>query len=175
MTADPASSVQRAVERARARPRRPVDRTPRILVAEDDDEMRQLIVEALSRDGYDVREAVDGGRLLVEITAQLQNPETEVDLIITDIRMPVCTGFDIIKGLRDAHCDTPVIVMTAFGDDRTRTQAAELDAILFDKPFTLDDLRTAIVNLVPRDHTFDTTAEGIGESTDDASPDAKRS
>ena len=122
---------------------------PRVLVAEDDVEMRRLLVEALRADGYDVREAADGGRLLVEITAQYAHPELEVDLIVSDIRMPVCTGLEILRGLRTAHWLTPVILMTAFGDDDTRADAESLGAILFDKPFAIDDLRTAVMNLVP--------------------------
>ncbi len=49
----------------------PAHSPPRILVAEDDPEMRRLVVEALREDGYDVLEARDGGRLLVELAREL--------------------------------------------------------------------------------------------------------
>jgi CheY-like chemotaxis protein len=125
----------------------------RILVAEDDAEMRRLVTDALRDDGYEVVELTDGGRLLVDIAARLKaEPDGEdIDLIVSDIRMPICTGMQILEALRQAHWRTPVILMTAFGDDATRRQAEGLRAVLFDKPFDLDDLRTAVANMLPTD------------------------
>ncbi len=130
-------------------PERDLNRRPRILVAEDDIEMRRLVVGALRKDGYEVEEAADGGRMLVKIAAQYTRPDEAIDLIISDIRMPVSSGLQILKGLRDAHWRVPVILMTAFGDDETRSRAEDLGAVLFDKPFALDDLRAAVNNLLP--------------------------
>jgi DNA-binding response OmpR family regulator len=122
---------------------------PRVVVAEDDDEMRLLIVSALRRDGYEVQEAADGGRLLSLLSAPAGAPGMALDLIVADIRMPVCNGLKVLETLRKMHWTVPVILMTAFGDDETRAEAALLGAILFDKPFAMDDLRTAVVNLLP--------------------------
>jgi CheY-like chemotaxis protein len=124
-----------------------------VLVADDDEEMRSLVVEALREDGYQVVQAVDGGRLLVEIAEclKLGGGTGSVDLIVSDIRMPVCSGLQILSALRDAHWRTPVILMTAFGDAATRRHAESLAAVLFDKPFDMDDLRTAVANMLPRD------------------------
>jgi CheY-like chemotaxis protein len=125
----------------------------RVLLAEDDAEMRSVVADALRGDGYDVVELVDGGRLLVDIAARLKSGDggDTLDLIVSDIRMPVCTGLQILSALRDAHWHTPVILMTAFGDETTRRHAESLSAVLFDKPFDIDDLRTAVTNLLPRD------------------------
>jgi DNA-binding response OmpR family regulator len=125
----------------------------RILLAEDDSEMRSLVADALRADGHEVVELADGGRLLVDIAARLKKGDGDdsLDLIVSDIRMPICTGLQILTALRDAHWHTPVILMTAFGDDATRRHAESLSAILFDKPFDLDDLRTAVANLLPRE------------------------
>jgi DNA-binding response OmpR family regulator len=112
--------------------------------------MRRLVAEALRDDGLEVLEAPDGGRLLVRVAAHCVDADAAVDLIISDIRMPICTGLEIVKGLRDAHRTVPVILMTAFGDDETREKAGALGAILFDKPFAIDDLRTAVWNLLPQ-------------------------
>ena len=122
---------------------------PRILLAEDDTEMRRLVTEVLQRDGYEVREAADGGRLLVQVTAQYREAGADIDLIISDNRMPICTGLQILQGLRDVLCAVPMILMTAFIDDRTRATAEALGAIVFDKPFDIDDLRTAVQNVLP--------------------------
>ncbi|HEY5243896.1 MAG TPA: response regulator [Polyangiaceae bacterium] len=125
----------------------------RILLAEDDADMRSVVADALRGDGYDVVELADGGRLLVNIAARLKDGTAgdSLDLIVSDIRMPICSGLQILSALRDAHWHTPVILMTAFGDDATRRHAESLSAVLFDKPFDLDDLRTAVANLLPRD------------------------
>ncbi len=106
--------------------------------------MLRVVKDWLSADGYDVREASDGGRLLIAMTAHLREPDEAIDLVISDIRMPVCTGMEILEGLRLAHRRIPVILMTAFGDDETRATAQRLGAILLDKPFALEDLREAV-------------------------------
>ena len=128
---------------------RPHHNPPKVLVAEDDDAMRALIVDALWRDGYDVRSVGDGGDLIAEMAEQVSFPESGFDLVISDLRMPIAGGLQILQALRRADCNVAMIVMTAFGDDETRVTAERLGALFFDKPFSLDDLRTAVMNLVP--------------------------
>jgi DNA-binding response OmpR family regulator len=130
-----------------------VPAVPCILLAEDDDAMRDLIAATLREDGYEVTEVRDGGRLLVQLGNKYlstQRPWESFDLIVSDIRMPVCSGLRIVEALRRAGWPTPMILMTAFGDEQTRMQAADLRAVLFDKPFDLDDLRSAVVRLLMR-------------------------
>jgi DNA-binding response OmpR family regulator len=123
---------------------------PRVLVADDDAEMRHLVAESLRRDDYEVIEEPDGGRLLVRVAAiySFQGTMTPFDLIVSDIRMPVCSGLAIVKGLREAHWNTPVILMTAFGDEETRALAHALGAVLFDKPFQMGALRAVVRTLL---------------------------
>jgi DNA-binding NtrC family response regulator len=122
----------------------------RVLLAEDDADMRSLVACALRSDGYEVLEAEDGGRLLVAITDAYADGtgRDAFDLVISDVRMPVASGIAVLESLRRANWKTPVILMTAFGDDATRRRAEALGAILFDKPFDVDDLRTIALNLV---------------------------
>jgi CheY-like chemotaxis protein len=136
----------------RARVAPPVHAPPRVLVAEDDADMRRLVVETLRKDGYEVVEAPDGGRLLVKLAREygMQGVEVATDLVVSDIRMPVCTGMQILEQLRAVRWHVPIILMTAFGDAATRERAAALGAVLFDKPFDLDDLRTAVAALLQR-------------------------
>jgi DNA-binding response OmpR family regulator len=122
----------------------------RVLLAEDDAEMRALVASALRQDGYEIIEVSDGGRMLVQLASAYgagQRRES-YDLLISDIRMPVCSGLQILESLRSAHWTTPAILMTAFGDDRTRKRASGLGALLFAKPFDVDDLRTAVMHLL---------------------------
>ena len=114
----------------------------RIILAEDDHEMRDMLATSLRKDGYDVTLAKDGGELLEHLAFQ------RFDIVISDIRMPVCSGMSVLEGLRDGRWSVPVILMTAFGDAETRARAESKDALFFDKPFDVDDLRTAVMNLV---------------------------
>jgi CheY-like chemotaxis protein len=150
MTASRPPSTE--LERDQGRDRYGTHEPKRVLVAEDDREMRRLIVDALRKDGYEVVEVPDGGRMLVRITDEcFRATSPTIDLIVSDVRMPICSGLEIVRAIRDSGWTVPVILMTAFGDDETRDRAAEMDAVLFDKPFDLDDLRTAVFSLVPPD------------------------
>jgi DNA-binding response OmpR family regulator len=130
----------------------PVHDPPRILVAEDDTDMRWLVVEALRKDGYEVIAVSDGGRLLVTLAHEFEdrNGSGLPDLLVSDLRMPICSGMHILEQLRAANWRIPVVLMTAFGDTATRERARKLGAWLFDKPFDLDDLRTAVASLLRR-------------------------
>ena len=116
----------------------------RVLVAEDDAEMRRIVTTALRGAGYEVREAADGSQLLTQILAQEMAPGAHVDLIVSDIRMPEWNGLLVLEALRDERWGIPVILMTAFGDEPTRVSARELGAVLLDKPFAIDDLLSAV-------------------------------
>src|SRR5687767_10513295 len=92
---------------------------PRVLVAEDQPEMRELIATMLRREGYVVTEAKDGSDLLDILIDTLDNkinPDIPA-LIVTDIWMPGCTGLEVLSRLRRFAWRTRVIVITAFGDE----------------------------------------------------------
>lgn len=119
----------------------------RIVVAEDDPQMLLVIVETLRADGHAVDYVRDGERLLMKL-ARHTDPQP-VDLIVSDIRMPRCTGLELVVALRARGLAIPVVLMTAFGDDETRSRAERLGVLLLDKPFTLAELSTAVARLVP--------------------------
>jgi len=124
----------------------------RVLVAEDDLEMRRLVVEALRKDGHEVHEAADGGRLLVYLAEAFERDSMlgDIDVVVCDVRMPVCSGLDLLEKLVEARWRVPFILMTAFGDDDTRRHAESLGAVYFDKPLALADLRAAVTRLADR-------------------------
>lgn len=122
----------------------------RVLVADDDVEMRRLVADAMRKDGHEVVEASEGCMLLAQAMSAHDGPENQFDLLISDIRMPVFNGLAVLDLLRKKEWTVPVILMTAFGDDETRARAVGLGAILFDKPFSIDDLRATVRKLLAR-------------------------
>jgi DNA-binding NtrC family response regulator len=124
---------------------------PRVLLAEDDAEMRHMLAAALRRDGCDVVEVCDGRELLHWLTAhRLQDhPDEGLDLLISDVRLPGRGGLDVLAAMRWADWRVPVVLMTGFGDAAAHAEARRLGAsAMFDKPFDLDDFRTIVWNLL---------------------------
>lgn len=126
--------------------------TPRrVLVADDDVDMRRLVSHALKKDGCEVIEVADGAELLDYVGSSLlkENHVVRPDIIISDIRMPGFNGLQILAGLRKARWETPIILMTALDDQKTYADAARLGAAaLFQKPFDTNHLRRAVRELV---------------------------
>ena len=115
--------------------------------------MRHLMASALRKDGYEIIEAKNGDQLFDLLMTQLRRPVATrpVELIISDLRMPGLTGLEVLAQLRESDWATPFILITAFGGAEVHDRALrEGAAAVFDKPFDMDDLRTAVVNLVGR-------------------------
>src|ERR1700750_2201834 len=83
------------------------ERTPRVLVVEDDDAIAQVLQRSLRMEGYDVRIAGDGVTALDEAHAFLP------DLMILDLGLPGLDGVDVATTLRQGGDDTPILVLTA--------------------------------------------------------------
>lgn len=124
---------------------------PRVFIAEDDQEMRELIVFGLSQAGYDAIGVESGARLLDLLAPCITRDGLfSVDMIITDIRMPGPSGLRVVAMLREYDQLTPIIVMTAFGGEATRAEALRLGATtVLDKPLDLDDLCEIVRRLAP--------------------------
>ena len=111
-------------------------RVRRVVIADDDPDMRMVLRELLEGLGVEVVEAVNGGDLAV-----LLADGRPLDLLITDVRMPWATGMQVSTAARHAGMTMPVIVITAFGDDRLRDAVDHLGrATLLSKPFRPEDL-----------------------------------
>jgi len=114
----------------------------KVLLAEDDAEMRDLLTLALRGAGLQVCECSDGAELLTQLDPIVSGVgKVEWDLVISDNRMPGVLGLEIFAGLRRLADAPPLILITAFGDTETHALARELGvAAVFDKPFDIDDL-----------------------------------
>ncbi|MFQ5991997.1 MAG: response regulator [Nitrospiraceae bacterium] len=115
---------------------------PLILLVEDDSEMRRLLRDELSDLGCKILEAEDGDEALKRIK------DSPPDLILTDLRMPA-GELDYLDRVRAVAPACPVILMTAFGDARTKEEAFKSGvAAYFDKPVRMSDLRAAVAALL---------------------------
>jgi DNA-binding NtrC family response regulator len=107
----------------------------RILVVDDDGEMRALLAEVLREAGYDVKEAVNGAEALIRLRAE---PFTA---IVLDKNMPGLSGLDLLPGMRVICPGTPIVLITAFGDVGTYVDAIERGACAYlFKPFRMEEL-----------------------------------
>jgi CheY-like chemotaxis protein len=115
-------------------------RRPRVVIAEDDDDMRRVLCELVSGLGAQVAEASSGGDLVLLLT-----DDQPVDLLITDVRMPWMTGFQVALSARNSGFGVPIIIVTAFPDDVIRAQVDNLGgAVLLAKPFRPDELLSLV-------------------------------
>ncbi len=109
----------------------------RILIAEDDDNVRRFVAQALTLAGHETHEASDGG-LAVEIMSE---QEGRFDLLLSDIKMPVMDGIALSLDVGARFPNVKILLMTGFADQRERAHG--LDALIYDvitKPFSLDML-----------------------------------
>lgn len=122
---------------------------PHILLVEDDDVMREMVAEALRREGYQVTECEDAFPwlrfCLREVSPRSMGvPSNRYDVVVSDIRMPGISGLDVLKFLKDIGCELccpATIFITAFGDENTHRIARELGAAaVLDKPFAIKEL-----------------------------------
>ena len=106
-----------------------------ILIAEDEEVLRESLAELLAEEGYDVAQAPDGQ------TAYELVMDQPVDLIISDIRMPGMDGMTLLQRLRQLAPETPVIMLTAYGTVQNAVAALTAGASDFLlKPIEFDDL-----------------------------------
>ena len=109
----------------------------RILLAEDDDNVREFVLRALMHAGHEVVEASDGGLASEIVVAE----EGRFDLLLSDIKMPVMDGIALALSVAASHPGLTIVLMTGFADQRERAHG--LDQLIYDvipKPFTLQAL-----------------------------------
>jgi len=117
----------------------------RIMIIEDDEEMRSLLKDFFEEEGFETDSVSNG------VDALRMFSEDHFDLVITDIRMPGLTGLDILPRIRRLKPETPIIVMTAYGSEDVRRRAFERGATTYlEKPIQMSKLRTVIREMVSR-------------------------
>ena len=119
----------------------------RLLIAEDNDDMRELLGETLTEAGYETVLAADGAEAL----ARLRQEQEYFDLVITDVMMPGVKGPDILEVIRATRAETPVIVITAYGSVEQAVELVKTGAFQYlTKPFEVDELLSMVQEALER-------------------------
>ena len=126
--------------------------TKRILIADDEEDMRQFVVAVLEDDGYEFILATDGQEAVAKAR------EAKPDLVVMDVQMPRKDGFAALYELRrdPATADIPVILLTGvaektgvkFSSETVEEYMGERPDAFFDKPADPADLREAVRRLL---------------------------
>jgi signal transduction histidine kinase/CheY-like chemotaxis protein len=125
-SAEEAGGVERAAPRVGS-----------VLVIDDDTEVRELVSDALTAEGHAVTTAGGGREGLMHLQTM------RYDLVITDLGMPDLNGWEVARAVKVSRPDTPVLLLTGWGDVVDPTAARGVDAIVR-KPFDVKALATAV-------------------------------
>ena len=109
--------------------------TPRVMIVDDDAEMRALLRDALEREGFRVHEHSAAEGLMPLIASWAPH------VVVLDKVMAGSSGLDVLRQLRRDHPGTPVVLVTAFGGSEVEAEARKLGAAYYmDKPFRVTRL-----------------------------------
>ncbi|KPG70636.1 response regulator transcription factor [Enterococcus sp. RIT-PI-f] len=116
-----------------------------IMVVEDDENIKKLMVMYLNREGYQVIEANDGSAALKMLA------HTNIDLMVSDIAMPSIDGYSLTQSIRDAHYDFPIMMVTAKErfEDKKRGFLSGADDYMV-KPIDLEEMVLRVSALLRR-------------------------
>ncbi len=131
----------------------------KILIAEDDRELRRLFAHVLIKNGYTVKEVTNGKEALDAIDGDYY------DLIISDIMMPVMDGYQLVRMLRDAGNNTPVMMITAkdaFDDMRLGFLSGSDDYMI--KPVNVNEMVLRVQALLRRAQMINERRQTIGDT-----------
>jgi CheY-like chemotaxis protein len=118
----------------------------RVLVGDDNEQMRRLIVELLLADGHEVRQAANAGEVLEQVS------RSRPDLVILDVQMPGGGGIEALREIRSdpANADLPVLLLSGSVDlnvDLATDVGADAQ---LPKPFRIDEFRETVAGLLSR-------------------------
>ena len=120
-----------------------------ILVVDDEELIRNLVVTFLSRLGHSCFTAIDGTDALNKMK------ENKIDVVITDVKMPNMDGMMLISEISKQYPECPVMVMTAFDEEYSAGTAISLGAREFiKKPFSLDEFAIRLHKMINDSETL---------------------
>ncbi|WP_324603687.1 response regulator [Paenibacillus curdlanolyticus] len=127
----------------------------KVLIVDDQNGIRVLLMEVFSSEGYSTFQA-SNGKLALEIVRQ-EKP----DLVLLDMKIPGMDGLEILRHIKTIDVDIKVIMMTAYGELDIIKEATDLGALMhFTKPFDIDEMRLAVNSQLRGDQTNNRYAIG---------------
>lgn len=133
----------------------------RVLIIDDEAEIRRNLTVGLTQEDYTVVACPDGLSAIHELN-QARDKGIAYNYLITDIFMPDIDGLKILKVIKNQYPDLPVLVITGFGDERLEVTAlSEPNTGFLDKPFEISDLVEALGELEPGQ--TETTSTAVAE------------
>ena len=113
-------------------------RTPRILLADDEEAIQKLLTFPLKKEGYEVVGALDGQEALERFS------DGRYDLVILDVMMPKVDGIEVCRRIR-SRSEVPIIMLTAKGDEADKVEGLEVGADDYiTKPFSLAEFKSRV-------------------------------
>ena len=130
----------------------------RILIIDDEKNIRLTLRSCLDSQGYEIETAVNGEEGLSKII------DDGFDLVLLDLKMPGLDGMEVLKRVRGKGINVNVIIMTAYGTVEKAVEAMKLGAIDFlSKPFTPDDIRKIVENVLKRPTLIEDKLSGFDD------------
>lgn len=117
--------------------------TALILVVDDEEHAREGLSKILTREGYGVETAANGKEAIDLIKRQ------DFDLVITDMRMPLVDGFEVLREIKKMDDSIGVIMITAYGEVESYLEAMNLGAFEYiNKPVRVNELKRVITKVL---------------------------
>lgn len=113
----------------------------KVLIVDDQNGIRILLMEVFNSEGYTTMQAPNG-----KVALEIVRNEAP-DLVLLDMKIPGMDGLEILKHIKEINPEIKVIMMTAYGELDMIKQATDLGALMhFTKPFDIDEMRLAVNN-----------------------------
>ncbi|MFE9327178.1 response regulator transcription factor [Nocardia sp. CA-135953] len=144
-----------------------------ILIADDDPLVRDVVRRYLERDGLTVVETSDGASTMAQLTEPTGDP---VELAVLDVMMPAPDGIEICRAVRSGpRPDTPIILLTALGDEDDRVLGLEAGADDYvTKPFSARELALRVASVLRRSQaTRQPSTEVLRDGAVEVRPDSQ--
>ena len=141
--------------------------TTRVLVVEDEEVIREMVVLALQEEGYEVTTATDGRNALSYLKTSDPNVKSDFDLMVLDLMLPQVNGLDICRLLRHQNNTIPILILSAKGSETDRVLGLEVGADDYlTKPFSMRELVARCRALIRRQRFITSTPSPLLEYGD---------
>jgi UDP-3-O-acyl N-acetylglucosamine deacetylase len=142
--------------------------TDKILIVDDDRKVRDSIRDVLVDEGFRVAIAADGSEALAAVEREAPR------LVLLDVWMPEMDGIEVLRRIRDAGAQAPVIVISGHGNVEMAVKATKLGAVDFiEKPFSIDGLLSSVRRALHNAALQDAAAQGAGANVAPREPGAE--